>query len=127
MPEPRDRHELRVPRLRERGRRCRRALDPALHVRFELADERRMRELIGEDGGDAERNGRGDAVALQCLQRFDEREVAIERGFAQPHAAVWPAAVMQDIRKMSVQCENEVHRCSSDGRRRRSGGRLCRR
>jgi len=93
-----------------------RALEPALHVRFEFTHERWMRELIGEYGRDAERHRGRDALFLERLQRFDQRQVAVERGLAQPHAAVWPAAVMQDVRQMTVECQDEIHGRPSDGR-----------
>jgi len=98
------------------GGRTGRALEPALHVRLELTHERRMRELIGEHGRDAEGHGRGNALVLERLQRFDQRQVAVEGGLAQPHAAVRPAAVMQHVRQMTVECQDEIHGRPSDGR-----------
>src|SRR3989442_15749434 len=98
---------------------CRRAggaLEPALHVRFELTHEGWVRELIGEDGRDAEGDGGRDALLLERVQRFDQRQVAIERGLTQPHAAVWPAAVMQNVRQVTVEGQDEIHGGPSDGR-----------
>src|SRR5256885_11717573 len=93
-----------------------RALEPALHVRFEFADERRMGELVREYRGDAERYRRRNALFLERLQRLDQRQIAVERGFAEPHAPVRPAAVMEDVRQMTVERQDEIHGGPNDGR-----------
>ncbi len=54
VPEPRDRNEGGITRRLEMRRRAGGTLETSLHVRFEFADERRMRELVGEHGRDAE-------------------------------------------------------------------------
>ena len=75
-----------------------------------------MRELIGEHRRDAERHGGRDAISLERLERFDQRQVTVERGFAQPHTPVRPAAMVQDVGQMTVECQDEIHGRPSDGR-----------
>src|SRR6266516_153331 len=90
-------------------------LEAALHVGLELAHERGMGELIREHRRDAECDRRRDVLALERLQRFDQGEIAVQRSLAQPYAAVRPAAVVQDVRKVTVQRENEIHRGRGGG------------
>src|SRR2546428_2369411 len=88
----------------------RRRFEAALHVGLELAHERRMGQLIRKHRRDAERDWCSDVLALERLQRFDQGEIAVQRSLAQPHAAVRPAAVVQYVREVTVQRENEIHR-----------------
>src|ERR1700747_1452570 len=43
------------------------------------------------------------------MQAFEEGQVRIDRRLAQPIAAVGPAAVVQDVRQMTVEREDELH------------------
>jgi len=72
-----------------------------------------MRQLIPEDRRDADRHGSGHALVLEAAQRLDQRQVRVERGFRQPDAAVRPAPMVEHPGKVTMQCENEVHRSSS--------------
>jgi hypothetical protein len=93
----------------ELGGRALRGREPLVEQMGQLRREVGMGELTGEDGRDAEGDGRRDAVVLQPPQLFEEGQVRIERGLAQPVAAVWPPAVMQHPRQMAVQHEDEIH------------------
>ena len=82
---------------------------PLLEERLQLVAEHRIGELVGENRREADRHGRCNAFALERLQLFEERQVGIDRRLAQPIATVWPAAVIQDVGKVAMQRENEVH------------------
>ena len=75
----------------------------------QLALEHRARELIRENRRDAERDRRGDFLFRERLKRIDQRQVRVYRRLRDPVAAVWPATVIQDVWKMAVQREYEIH------------------
>ena len=79
---------------------------------FELLCECRARELVREHRREADRHRRARVVGggRELLQLLEQGEVAIERRFAQPVAAVRPPPVIQHVRQMAVQREDEIHR-----------------
>src|SRR2546422_10801928 len=53
---------------------------------------------------------RSGPLGGQLLEPLREREVGVQRGLAQPVAAVGPAAVIEDVGQMTVEGEDELHR-----------------
>ena len=54
--------------------------------------------------------GAGDRLGRQAAERLEQRQIGVERRFADPVAAVRPAAVVQHVGQVAVQREDEVHR-----------------
>src|SRR5205823_1557960 len=50
----------------------------------------------------------GEGGARKLVRQH--RQVGVQRGLAQPVAAVGPAAVIEDVRQMTVEGEDELHR-----------------
>ncbi len=94
----------------ERGGRLVASEEALGEERLHLRDERRACQLVGEHRRDADGDRGGDSVGLEPAELFDQGDVGVERGLAEPVAAVGPAAVVQDVGQMTVQRENEVHR-----------------
>ena len=93
--------------------------------RPQLGREDRARELVGEDRRDADRRGRGHALDLEGVELLEERQVGVDRRFAQPVAAVGPAAVTEHPGEMAVEDEDKVHgrHASAMAARRRASAR----
>ena len=72
-------------------------------VERELLLELGRRELLGEDGRDVQRPLGRDPLADQPVRDVEQRKIALEGGLVEPVAAVWPAAVIDHHRKMSVE------------------------
>ena len=84
--------------------------EPLGEERLHLADEGRTHQLIRQDRRDADGERRGHSLGLQGAQLLDQRQVGVERGLAEPVAAVRPAPVVEDLGQVTVQREDEVHR-----------------
>src|SRR2546426_6480638 len=59
---------------------------------------------------EADRQGGRGPLGGQLLEPLQEREIRVQRGLAQPVAAVGPAAVIEDVRQVTVEREDELHR-----------------
>ncbi len=101
---------MRVARLAQRLRRFRQRLEPVREVEIEFFAKGGMGELRREDRRDAERQRGRDLLMLQLLQHGNQRQVAVERGFADPVRAVGPAPMMKHPGQVTVQREHEAHR-----------------
>src|SRR6266576_2703420 len=86
--------------------RRRKADTRSLSIFRNSASSRVSREHQSESDG----HGRGRAFGSQFLEPLQQREIRVERGLAQPVAAVRPAAVVQDVRQVTVEPEDELHR-----------------
>ena len=107
-PEGRERNQVRVAGSAQRlGRRVAR-LDPLVEERLDLGAEERVRQLVGQHRRNADRHRRLDAVALERLERLDERQVGVQRRLGEPVGAVRPAAVIEHPRQVAVQGQHEV-------------------
>ena len=84
-------------------------LQPLRDERVQLTRERGIAELRGDDRGDAERHGGVDAFVTEAIQDVDQREIRFGRGLHEPVAAVRPASVLEHVRQMGVQDQDEVH------------------
>ena len=61
--------------------------------------------------------GAGDPTRRSsAAQRLEQRQVGVERRLAEPVAAVRPAPVIEHVRQVAVQREDEVHRGRVTGR-----------
>jgi hypothetical protein len=67
------------------------------------------RRARGPHRREPDRDRRGDVPVGELAQPLEQRQVGIDGGFAQPVAAVRPAAVIQDIGQVAVQREDRVH------------------
>ena len=83
-------------------------LDSLFEKSLHFGDEHRARELIREHGGEADGNGGRYGISRQATQDFQERQIGIESGLTDPVAAVRPAPMVQDVRQMTVQREDEI-------------------
>ena len=113
LPELHQGQERAVTRRGERGRRLFARGLTLVEEGLELLREGGTRELVRQHGREADRHRRGRALEGQALQLLEQRKVGIDGGFAQPVAAVRPPSVMQHVRQMTVQRENEIHRARS--------------
>jgi hypothetical protein len=77
---------------------------------FHLGAERRTGELAGEHGREADRDRRGHPLVAQAPQGLQQRQIAVEHCLTDPVAAVRPAPVVEDVRKMAVKREDEIRR-----------------
>src|SRR2546429_6565954 len=112
-PRPPEIHQ-RQQRLVARGRQRRRCLvaggEALREERFHLACEGGADQLIRQHRSEADRQRRRRSLGGQLLQPLQQREIRVQRRLAQPVAAVRPATVIQDVRKMTVEREDELHR-----------------
>ena len=83
--------------------------DPLLEVRLQLSRESRRHELVRQNRRKADGHGSGRTFRRELAQRLEQRQVGIDRRFAQPVAAVRPTPMVQDIREVTVQPEDEIH------------------
>ncbi len=83
-------------------------LDPLVEEVLDFGAKERVRELVGQHGRDAERHGRMDAIALECLQRLDEWQVGIQRRLGEPVGAMRPPPVVEHPWEVAVQGQHEV-------------------
>ena len=100
-------------RLAGDGQRSRRLVtrgEPLIEERVHLLREQRARELVGEDGREPDRHRRGRVLGAEAPERLEQGEIGVQRRFAEPVAAVRPAAVVQHVGQVTVQREHEVHR-----------------
>jgi hypothetical protein len=104
-----ERNEMRVAGLLERRRRFVAVVEALLEVQLELSAKRVARQLIREHGREPDGHGRGDAFRIERPERLDEREIRIDRRLGDPVAAVRPASVIQDVREVAMEREDEVH------------------
>jgi hypothetical protein len=111
-------HQREEPRLLggEIGRRLVAGFEALGQEGFQLLHEDGAGELVREDRREADGHRRGDPLLLERLERLEQREVGVERGFAQPVASVGPPPVVQHPRQMAVQHEDEVHLGSGQAR-----------
>ncbi len=107
--------------LGKRRRRLAAGREPLVEERLHLAHEDRARELVGEHGREADRHRPRRVLRLQPQERFQERQVGVGRGLADPIASVGPPPVVQHVGQVAVQREDEVHRLS--GHRARTSAR----
>ena len=109
-PEVHERHERRLAGGPER-RRCFVAGGQALgEERLHFAGEGGTRQLVREHRREADRQGGRGPLGGQLLEPLQEREIRVQRRLAQPVAAVGPAAVIEDVRQVTVEREDELHR-----------------
>src|SRR5207244_3824969 len=78
--------------------------------RLHLLREGRAGQLIRENRSESNGQRRWRALGGQLLYPLQEGEIGVERGLAQPVAAVGPAAVIEDVREVTVEREDELHR-----------------
>ena len=75
---------------------------PEKLIRLDMSD-------AGPDISEGAERAELRALVRQAMQALEERQVGIDRRLAQPIAAVGPAAVVQDVRQMTVEREDELH------------------
>ena len=75
-----------------------------------LAGEGGARQLVRQHRRESDRHGGRRLLGGQLLEPLQQGEIRVERGLAQPVAAVGPAAVIEDVREVTVERENELHR-----------------
>src|SRR6266705_2788105 len=85
--------------------------------RVHLARERGARQLVREHRRESDRHGRRRAFGGELREPLQQRERGVERGFTQPVAAVRPAAMIEDVREVTVEREYEVHHRTASARR----------
>jgi hypothetical protein len=85
-------------------------LEALLEERLHLGDEDRVGELVGEDRRESNGDGRRNIVRRQASKNLQQRQVGVERCLTQPVASMGPASMVQHVRKVAVQGEDEVHR-----------------
>ena len=76
---------------------------------FQLGHKGGRRELIGQHRGDSDRDRGRHLVAGQRVELFQQRQVRVDRGFAQPVAAVRPPSVVQHPRQVAMERQNKIH------------------
>jgi hypothetical protein len=91
-------------------------LEPLGDERLELVNEDRAGELVGEHRREADGDGRRDVLVVERAQRLEQRQVGVERGFAEPVAAVRPAPMVEDPREVAMEHQHEVHLGSGQAR-----------
>ena len=109
------RQQVRVGRLGERRRRLVTGGEALLEERLHLPDERRTGELVREHGREPDRHGGGRGLVAELSEDLQQRQVGVERRLADPIAAVRPSAVVEDVRQVAVQRQDEVHARSGHG------------
>ena len=110
MPEAGGLGEVMVAGLDEEGLVLGGGDDLASDVAGELGDEGGVGELLEEDGREIEVAVEADVVALEIGEHAEERKIGLGCGFEEPLHAVWPGAVVDDVRQMRVQGEVEKPR-----------------
>src|SRR5688500_5409838 len=93
---------------RELSRRIGARLEPLVEVQLELAVKGGTRELVGEHRRESDRDGRRHVGVVERAERLEERQVGVDRRLADPVAAVWPTTVIQHVREMAVEREDEI-------------------
>src|SRR5213078_5214584 len=83
---------------------------PLREERLQFAGEGGARKLVRQHRRESDRQRGRRPFGGQLLEPLQEREVGVQRGLAQPVAAVGPAAVIEDVRQMTVEREDELHR-----------------
>ena len=78
--------------------------------RLQLAGEFRAGELVGQHRCDSDGHRSGHRLGGELLQHFEQREVGVDRRFAEPVAPMRPAPVIEDVRQMAVEGKDEVDR-----------------
>jgi len=84
-----------------------------LAIEGELLLELGRGELLGQHGRQVDAPPRRDPIGHQPMQDLEQRQVAFERGFAQPVAAMRPPSVVDHHRKMGMEdeCKRIAHQC----------------
>ncbi len=77
--------------------------DLAFEIAGELGAEDRMRELLEQDGRKIEIAVERDVVAVEAIERAEQREIGFRGGLEKPLDAVGPTAMVDDIGQMGVQ------------------------
>ena len=122
LPEGRERYDRPVSLPLELGPAVGARAAEVVSVELELALVLGRGELLGEDGRDADRPLRGDAVGHQAPDGPEQRQVAFEGGLAEPVAPVRPPPVVDHHRQVRVQDQRErVTRHRDLGHIRREG------
>ena len=85
-----------------------------------LAREGRARQLVRQHRRESDCHRRRGSLGGELLEPLQEREIRVQRGLAQPVAAVRPAPVIQDVGEMTMEGEDEVHHSSASARRYRA-------
>src|SRR2546421_7319523 len=103
-------HERPIAGRLQRGGRFVAGSQPLREERLQFAAEGGARKLVRQHRRESDRQRGGRPFGGQLLEPLQEREVGVQRGLAQPVAAVGPAAVIEDVRQMTVEREDELHR-----------------
>ena len=109
-PEFHQRQQVTVAGRCQRGGRLVAGLDALVEKSLHFGDEDRTGQLIGENRGEADGDRRGHVVRRQAAERFQQRQVGVERRLADPVAAMGPAPMVQHVGQVAVQREDEVRR-----------------
>ena len=107
FPKRREPHDLLVPAGLEVCTRFHTGAPNVLVVKREFLLKLRRGELLRQDRREVDRPLGRDAVGDEAVGRLEQREVALERGLAEPVAAVRPPAVIQHHREVGVQDQRE--------------------
>ncbi len=109
LPERGYRLQFAVTRRVERARGFGASGEPLVEVILHLRLEDGRRKLVGQDGRHADGHRGGNAIGPEGAEHFQQWQVGIERALGDPVAAVRPAAVVQHVGQVTVQCQDEVH------------------
>ena len=78
----------------------------------EVAAEGRVRQLRGQNRSDPEIDRARDRLSFESVQHLEDRKVGIDRRLADPIGPVGPSPVIEHVRQMAVEGENQIHGAS---------------